>query len=464
MPVRNFIIGSTVLLTCLTVLFLCGCGKKDKTDVEVKQLAPAKAKPAEDLGAVKTAKKDEELKKKEGDQEFKSPVFELKNWEGDIQKPEVKDNSKNIEFDEKDEEDGSAADEKTKSVKLETPKDSLAGRTIPGNVKIKWSPQWIYQGVGGVNLPDVALSEDQSVLAIMETIGEPKGPNGTRIILFDTYSWEILRLHEFKDCKFSMMRFIGSGDTLAVWEEKQQDLKKPFAIVIVKTDDGKIIASTNALKKPVSGIAVAGDSLFVKPTGDGPEDVQVFNISDLNSAPSSAKSRNAGGVFAVSNDRSTVVLAGEAYVEIFDAEGNPRDSIRLDAGKDYQVSSATFAGRNDCVAIVSNLKPSYLIKGGKAKMISEISGRAVICSDKNDCIIAGSPKNDRVVFYGLPELNEKDAITPSSALPRTTGQAVMIAFLKHHGRYAVLDTSGNLCLYLKSGKRWKKQLIFSAQK
>lgn len=445
-----------------SLLLLAGCGKEEKNDLDVKQLSPAKTKSTDLSGAVKTEKSASE-KKKQDDAEYRSPVFELKNWNSDVKKSEVKDNAGNIQREEENDEAETSADN-SKAEKLKAPEDSLADEIIPDKVKIAWSPQWDYHGIGGVNLPDAVISPDQSVLAIIEKTGEEKGPNGSRIIIFNTYDWDILRVHEFRENKFSIMRFIGEGNLLAVWEERQQELKRPFALLLIETDSGKIFSSSNAVKKPVCDIAVAGDRIFVKPTGDSPEAIMIFKSSDLSSKPVNVKSENTRGVFAVSPDLNTIAFAGEKSVEIMDAEGNIKEKTPLNAEKDYQISSAVFAGKNNGLAVVSNMKPAYFVKGDKVKMFSDLSGRTAFFNNNANCLAVGSPRNDSIILYSLPELKETGSIIPHAIRPKTQGSIVLISFLKHYEKYIALDSFGNLSMYAKAGKRWKKQIIFSAQK
>ena len=59
-----------------------------------------------------------------------------------------------------------------------------------------WLPRWHFVGKGEVYLPGADISEDRSLLAILETVpGGPEKKQGTMIILINTYNWNISRIH-----------------------------------------------------------------------------------------------------------------------------------------------------------------------------------------------------------------------------------------------------------------------------
>jgi len=94
-----------------------------------------------------------------------------------------------------------------------------------------------------------------------------------------------------------------------------------------------------------------------------------------------------------------------------------------------------------------------------------VSSERILEFDGKNLIIEQFMKN-RVLFLGIPSLEEELSVNPSDSRPDTKGYPVLFREVKHLGKYLVFDSCGNLYLMEKPGKskKWKKQIIFQSIK
>ena len=397
------------------------------------------------------------------DSDFVKPVFQLKNWEKDIKKPEVSDDSSNITKEKKGTDEKDTVDDS--EITLKTPTECLAGKLPPNNEKIIWTPKWSFEGVGGVRLPGFSLSQDKSILAIIETTGTQEGPNGSRIILFNTYNWQILRIHEFPENKITKLCFINERNRLALWSEKQNSIKKPYELIVAGIDKGGIKASTREIKTEITGIFSINDYILVKSLADSPEDIYCFGSDDISKSAKRLKSSNSGGVFAISPDKTRFALAGNKNIEIFETAGLSLIK-KIEVDVDYIPENAVFAGKNDWIAISAYNKPAFFYKDTFKKQLCDISGHTLNYNSEDKVIFIEKYLNNQVSVFEVPDLTEVAGFIPANVNPKTNGYAIFTDYLKHQNRYVVMDSYGNLCLYAKylKSKKWKKKIIIGSKK
>jgi len=446
-----------ILITFLGLFLVIGCGEKSENTTPSSQASTGKSgsKPEE-------GKKESEklVKSNSGDEEgkFEKPVFKLKNWEKDVEKPEVEDNGSNTTVEKID------ADEKNDSRKeLNAPPESLASILANKNEKILWTPKWYFEGVGGVKLPSICTSSDQSVMSIIETTGTDKGPNGSRIVLLNTYNWQILRIFEFQENKFKNICFHPDEKKLILWSEKQSSIKKPYELVIVGIEKGEIQSTSRDIKTDVCDITAVQGGIMAKSFDE--KTIFCFDPSNISTASKIIKSSNLRGIFAVSPEKDQVVLAGESSIEIFESSGLELIT-QINLNENFVPDNAVFAGKNDWIAVSSYNKPGYLFKDGQKKKFCDIMGHSLAFNAEEKLLVFEKYLNNEICMVDVPELSEIAKFTPSNINPKTQGTAIYAVYLKHLNKYAVMDSYGNLCLYskFKKTKKWGKQLILSSKK
>ncbi|HCE45397.1 MAG TPA: hypothetical protein DET40_17800 [Lentisphaeria bacterium] len=447
-----------ILMIFLGLSLVTGCGKKPENAASSSKSPAGKTESKSSDSRQAGEKKEIEKPAKSGEEgKYEKPVFKLKNWEKDVKKPEVEDDASNITVEKID------ADEKDESDKeINAPAESLASKLVNKSEKILWNPKWYFEGVGGVKLPSICTSPDLSVMAIIETTGTDKGPNGSRIVLINTYNWQILRIHEFQENKFKNICFLPDGKRLALWSEKQSLLKKPYELIIVGIEKGEIQSTSKDIKTDVSDIIAVQGGIMAKSSEE--RTIFCFDPSNISKSSKVIKSSNLQGVFAVSPENDRVVLAGENSIEMFDSAGLEQIK-QISLNENYVPDNAVFAGKSDWIAVSSYNKPGFLFKDGSKKQFCDIMGHSLAFNAEEKLLVFEKYLNNEICVVDVPDFNEIAKFTPSSINPKTKGTAIYAVYLKHLNKYAVVDSYGNLCLYSKylKSKKWRKQLVLSSK-
>jgi hypothetical protein len=454
------------IIACLPLLF--GCGKKEAVNASPAKdntVSYSKKKLYVTKPVVQAEKSEfpKETKQSTDDSDFVKPVFQLKNWDKDVKKPEVADDSSNLTRGEKDPDEKDTVD--GSEITLKTPSECLAGKLPPDNEKITWTPKWSFEGAGGVRLPGFCLSQDKSILAIIETTGTQEGPNGSRIILFNTYNWQIQRIHEFPENKITRMCFINERNRIALWSEKQNSIKKPYELIVTGIDKGGVKSSSHEIKTEITDILSVNDHILVKILADAPENIYCFDSDDISKPAKRLNSSNSGGVFAISPDKAQFALAGNKNIEIFESAGlHLIKKIEVDVN--YMPENAVFAGKNDRIAISAYNKPAFFFKDTLKKQFCDISGHTLNYNGEDKVLFMEKYLNNQISIFEVPDLTEVADFIPANVNPKTNGYSIFTDYLKHQNRYLVIDSYGNLCLYAKylKSKKWKKKIILGAKK
>lgn len=120
---------------------------------------------------------------------------------------------------------GSVADQIQKSVKS------------AGDSRYVWTPQPVQESLELFRVPDIKLSPDSSLLIFVETIGEARGPFGTRLIMMSTGNWQILNILEFRERFFRKIAFVPGTTKIAALciEQPECAQKQGFACIDLLT-------------------------------------------------------------------------------------------------------------------------------------------------------------------------------------------------------------------------------------
>ncbi|MEI6422085.1 MAG: hypothetical protein WCP55_07690, partial [Lentisphaerota bacterium] len=383
-----------------------------------------------------TAEPVKDTKQSAENTDLAKPIFQIKNWDKDVKTPEVADDSSNVVKMKKSPEEKDTSEEP--GISLKTPPECLAGKMPPTNEKFLWTPKWHLDITGGVRLPDFRLSQDKSVLAVIETTGIRDGPNGSRIILFNTYNWQILRIHEFPENKITKLCFVNERNRLAVWSEKQNSIKKPYELLVIGIDKGGIKSSSREIKADITDISSVNGHILVESLSAVPENIYCFDSDDVSKPAKRLNSSNSGGVFAVSFDNSRFALAGNNNIEIFESAGLALIK-KIETDVNYTPENAVFAGKNDWIAISAYNKPAFLFKDSLKKQFCDISGHTLAYNSKDKLIFIEKYLNNKIAVLELSDLNEVSDFIPANVSPNTNGYALFADYLEQQNRYLMMD-------------------------
>lgn len=341
------------------------------------------------------------------------------------------------------------------------PSNSLAARLREKNSYF-WLPKWHFIGQGEVYLPSAAISNDCSLLAILETV--PHGvqeKKGTMLILINTYNWNIARIHYFKDKLLTKIFFISNKREVLVWEEAQLDVKHR-QIHKINIASGKIESSSRDIADPLSGIAISaeGDKVFMA-TANESKIFYVFEVDNLEQKPTKRKCNIEEAFVATFNNR--VTLFGKSKITTY--KTNFPQKVREIPNPSGNIPDvAVFAGAEDKIAYSTYLKPVTINVGKQTKTLSKSAGRVIFYRQDINTLAFEEFMNRQITFVSMDDFSVITNLIPSRIKPKTQAGALLFSYLKHHDRYVLLDTQGTLCLYHKPGKKWRKQIIFSATK
>lgn len=342
----------------------------------------------------------------------------------------------------------------------ETPAGSLAA-SIPKLHKYIWLPRWYYSGKGGVQLPEAGISSDGSILGILETVPREDAQSGSMIILINTYNWTVANIHYFKDRLFTKLFFLPRKKQLIVWEDAQKD--KPLRkILAINAISGKIVAESRDINDAFSGIAIdpSGNKIYLK-TMNEEKSIYVFDIDNLAEKPEKIKCLTDAGNIAVSEN--CLVFAAKDKLTVSKLNSNQK-IFEIDNPLKEVPQRIIFLGNDEKIAFSSYMKPFIISIDRKSKELANSAGNTVFYRQDLDLLVFEEYKNRQLTFFSIPKMETISDLLPGKIKPKTAAGALYVTYLSHLDKYVVLDTQGSLFLYDKPGRKWRKEIIFSAKK
>lgn len=463
---RCFLSGT--LLTSLIAVPGCGDNrpKQEKKTEKTEKSVPA-------------PKKKSPVRKTFADSEEGSLKVRFSNNETERMKPEVRDNSRNVNLLNPDDPATAGQQEKIskkelllrKSFRSPCPDGSFAARLKPLNSGkiIRWSPERRSEMAGEVRLPAIAVSPDRTVIIIAETLGESRGPYGTRLIFLDTTSWTITAVHHLwkKDIRFIAV----SPDHVPVLAARGQEaFKSGDEIILLDPWSGK---AKQILPLPgVRELHISADNRLFAVFARDSEQSQRIRIFDslLKTGDPKAKeikSANRSPKIAFSSDGTRIFLAGDQTVEIWKSSDlRLLESFPLPNGF---VTADLLAMPDNTVLIAPESiqqRPAVALRNGRIIEFGEKSRGMLLPlpAARGQFFGAVMNRRGRISKIALSTLQEQSGVDPEEGRPRTSGDPMAVFAFAKIPATAVLDEKG--CFYLlyrdPSGKRWRKEILFQA--
>jgi len=340
------------------------------------------------------------------------------------------------------------------------PKRSLAAKLDKGK-RFSWLPKWDYAGGGGVKVPAAELSNDESVVGILENVKSENGAKATLLVLVGTYSWKILQIHLFPGKTFSKLLFLGRGKRAALWEGNDIQGGK---LHIVNLLSGQIESSSGNISADPDSIISSPDGGKIYMNLNSPKQhILVFDTENITSNPAFLECSGKRGALALSPDGKFIALAGPELIEVIKlSDGKKLREFKSPLGA--LPDAFTFLDDSSNMAILAYMKPCYMIVDDKSEKLLQQSGRHLEYLPKTKRLLLEGYKNKRISVIDVATLKEVCHFDPEKVKPRTTGSPILTAYLSKQDKYVEFDTMGNLCLLRLPSKKWRKEIIFSAQK
>ena len=342
----------------------------------------------------------------------------------------------------------------------ETPAGTLAA-SMPKLHKYTWLPRWHFSGQGGVLLPEACISADKSILGILETVTREDALSGSMIVLINTYNWTVAGIHYFNDRLFTKLFFRPGKKQLIVWEEAQKD--KPLRkILAINAISGKIVAESRDINDALSGIALdpAGSKIYLK-TLNEEKSIYVFDIDNLTEKPEKIKCPAESGNLAVSEN--CLVFAAKEKLSVRKVSNNQK-AFEIENPLKEIPQQIMFLGSDEKIAFSCYMKPFIISIDRKTKELSNSAGNAIFYRQDLDLLVFEEYKYRQLTFFSIPKMEKISDLQPGKIKPKTAAGALFVNYLPHLDKYVVLDTQGSLFLYNLPGRKWRKELIFSAKK
>ena len=339
-----------------------------------------------------------------------------------------------------------------------------------------WRPAFASQGFRGARLDAFAVSPDGSVLAIAERTGTYNGPNGTRIVLFNTSSWQVIRVFTVGRL-LQKLAFVPGSTTLASFAFPQFALKQEFGLAILDLAAGKEqdflplsfpfnakLASEDVALLVTQDYAFCsgffGSTVFCIPLPLKKDAAVPFYTIETVS-PASA--------MAVTPDGKNFATASLKAIEYF--EINPASRFRrksntaLDLG--WKPVDIHFLGgaQTDfilCPAYRDDTAPIFVRSSAKDSLDGRSAGFAVPMEQGSRIGVAFKVKG-RIDIVDPATLEADDRVILEQLRPETTGDTAFVFYHEAIHAFCVIDTNGNCFAAGKRDgeKRWAKRIIWN---
>ena len=339
-----------------------------------------------------------------------------------------------------------------------------------------WRPAFASQGFRGARLDAFAVSQDGSVLAIAERTGTSNGPNGTRIILFNTSNWQVIRTFNSERC-LKKFAFIPGSTTMAAIAFPQLSRKQEFGLAAFDLATGEEQAFLqlpfpfNEAPYP-EDIALAVTPEYVFCSGFFKSTVFCVPLPfDTNAAVPyhTFETVAPASALAVTPDGRSIAAASLTAIEYFDI--NPATKFKrksfttLDLGwnpVDIHFLNGAQTEFILCPAYRHDSPPVFVRSSSKDSLDGRSAGYAIPMEQGTQIGVAFKVKG-RIDIVDPVSLEAIDSVIMEQLRPITSGDTAFVFYLDAIHAFCVIDTNGNcFAVGQRPGeKRWSKRIIWN---
>ncbi len=439
-----------VLLVFVCVSLFSSCGK-----------APAKELPSKKSNPSMTESRSSE----ESDESSAAKLVDAdefsKIFSNTVHQPEVKSEELQVDDGRKFFKSGAFVQNKFDNQEFieSTPPSSSLASDVVNSTKYSWLPNWSFSGKGGVRLPDAVISQDKSLIAVLDNVSSQGKAVSTLLVLINAYNFNINGIFYFSGKFLSQVKFIPSTTKVVVWEKSQKDLNSG-SLHIIDLKTGKISLSSQPISASSANFAITknGEKLILKP-GSKKSKLYLFELKSFDQMPTPIECNQKEGLTVISPDDSQFALIGKNEIEVFKFSDNMKlKEIPINL---KSLPNAALCIENNIFAMLSYQNPLNLVVDNSLKQLSPLAGRKLFFRDDVKAIVFEEYKNKAVSIIDLKSLKKLDSFSPEKLKPKTKGDALLLSYLPQHKKYLLFDGQGNMSLFYRPGRRWRKTLIFS---
>ena len=340
-----------------------------------------------------------------------------------------------------------------------------------------WRPAFSVQGTRGIRLDAFAVSPDGTVLAIAERTGTAAGPNGTRIVLIDTSSWQVIRTFT-TDRLLKKLAFSPGRDILTAVAFPQAPLKQDFGILhfdLRKGEPGPFEKLPFPFNETISPDRIALLATSNEVFCSGFFGAKVFRVPyDLDGAASANYSAfdtvAPASALSLTPDGRSIAAASQKAIEYFSLGGKPGETRRqsittLELGWTPVALHFLGSAQTDfllCPAFREDSPPVIMRSSIKESLDGRSAGYAIPMENGARIGIAFKVKG-RIDVLDPASLEAVDSVILEQLRPETAGDALFVFYLDPIKAFCVIDTNGNCFAAGKiaDAKRWSKRIIWN---
>ncbi len=345
------------------------------------------------------------------------------------------------------------------------PPDSLAAEITGAKspMGIQWTPLRIAGTVQGVRLPDVQLSLDQSLFAIVETTGKVEGPWGSRIILMNSHNWNIIRILTTERV-ITRLCFINGTQQIAALCNAQPVMKQNAGLAVFHLKSGKETAFRQ-LPDAVSGSMISDYNGHIYIAHREKKQVWRFE-KDITQFPKTIRTNDVNPVIALSPNGKFFAVSSSSGKITLHKVSDMRPITSIKAPENYPFSQIIFIDNDKQLFCAANPLQNSSAVVLRNRQFFELNGNNAgfnaITGDGKYLIHCKKVRGE-IEVINTETLVKESAVIPETVSPQTRGGDPAFVFhLEASGTIAVLDTKGNFyLLYLpKNGRKYQKETVF----
>lgn len=345
-----------------------------------------------------------------------------------------------------------------------TPPGMLAARLAVNDKFLRWTPSPAARVTGGAALAAAALSPDESVLVLAETVGAPEGPNSTRLLYFNLRNGRLINAKTLENRRLVSLGFAGYDRLLAI-EEPQPELNRPGRLLLFDPADPADLLESRPVEAPLLSAVSDGTRTWYTIKGS-PYFLQLANGA-FDAAPQ--RQRTLAGAEArlqLSSDRKHLYLFGTGRVEFYKLTQRGAElasSVTLPAGAAPEWGAPASADGAWLVIGAAN-QPAWLAGRNTVRQLAEKCS-AIGCLLPDGRFLLGLPVNESLGLYRLPaETKPETTVSPRKLKPLSKNDNFRLFPLTGSGSKALLvDHRGNLWQLEIRPRRWLKNALYSVE-
>lgn len=345
-----------------------------------------------------------------------------------------------------------------------TPPGMLAARLAENDKIFRWSPSPATSRItGGAALAAAALSPDESVLVIAETVGAPAGPNSTRLLYFNVLNGKLINAKLLEGRRLASLEFAGYDRLLAI-EAPQPELNRPERLLLFDPADPADLLESAPAATPVLSAVSDGTRTWYTCRGN-PYFLRLENGA-FQVAPQRQRTLVPDPRLVLTADRKHLHLFGAGRVEFYKLTIRGAElvsSVELPAAAVPEWGAAASADGSWLVLGAAN-RPAWLVGRNTVRQLADKCS-ALGCLLPSGEFLLGVPVNESLALYRLPEKSTPSAtVSPRKIKPVNRNDNFRIFPLSGtRPRVLQIDHRGNLWQLEIRPRRWVKTALYTVE-